>query len=372
MDHGPVIFVSHTPSDSYRVEPWMVAMMQGGVKLAFRDNIEAADRALRSARLLVAFVSSAATESGPAPHDLALAQASRKPVVIVLLDDTDVSECSGNCQVIDVCKLGRRAAWSALVAAINARGANWRDPEALPWWKQPRRNVKGSVMRARRWALAAAAVWVGLLIAYFGFGLMRPVEKLPPKAEPVPTAQTPVAPVAPADPAPPPPPNSAAAILGAIIAPQSAPTASVPAAPPPGPAVSDETLAIQHIRSCVAAGNRKQLMSDKQIESIVKTYFAERSKMQDTGNRDFNGIKAFITVNQLQWPEWEETIDSISITSRPAPDTFVVRVESHVLCSNPSTFSASSMGLTTDYTVQFVSPHSPLIIEVYGQPARSR
>jgi hypothetical protein len=364
MDHGPInVFTSFSPSDLYRVEPWLVAMMAGGASVGWEEDDEGrAMQDLNSSRVVVAFVSGEAADSGVASRDVAAARGNSKPVIVVLLDNTDVGECRNlGCEVVDVPFVGRRKAWEQLIAELHKNGVSWSDPDQRPWWCRRRINEKRSVMRARRWAIAAGVAWIGVLVAYFGF--LRPVEKEAPKAQPLPAISA----AAPEKPASNEPETKPAAPPSAPTAPISTP----PELPPAAPVDAMDATALHHVRACVEAGNREQRMADEQIENIVRTYFATQARIQDTGMRDFNGIKAYLTVGQLAFPRWKETIDKIEVTQRPTNDVRVVRVESTGQGYNPTAISATSQALVTEYTVQMLNG-KPLIIAVHGEAVRSK
>lgn len=359
MDPKVNVFASFSPTDLYRVEKWLVAMMSGGVSVTWMEDPETiATEAIGGAQLVIVFVSGPAAQSGIISEDIMDARTQSKPVVIVLLDDTDVSECRQlNCEIIDVGFVGRRKAWDQLLERLASRGIHWRDPAQAPWWKPRRINERRSTMRLRRMAIGAGAVWAALIVAWFAF--WRPVEKPAPKAQPVVIHQ--------GEPQPVPP------VIPPVEPKAEAPPAVVETVPPSPARVTMndlDTAVITHVRACIEAGNRADRMTDEQIENIVRTYFADEARMQDTGLRNFSGIKAFLTAPQLQWPSWKETIKSITITERPSPEVRVVRVDSVAQGYNPTSIVSTSQHLFTDYTVKLTDGRLQ-IIAVHGEPARS-
>jgi len=382
--HSPIapVFASLARGDSYRVDPWIVALCSGRVAVASDDGDEAAAvEAIHHCRVLIAFVSSTAAEGGPVATDIAQCQAANTPVIIVLLDDTDVSECSDRATVIDIRRTGRRESWDLLIKDLARHGVRWRDPEVRRFWQKRVINERSSAVRARRWAYIAGFIWIALVLGYVFF--LRPAEKEAPKAIAVPTptlsVETPPRPPA-TTPAPVnPSPQSSSAPL---TPPPQPPTSTTPPVPTPTPAPAptpateplsaQDTAAIEHVRACIAASNRVQALSDDQIESIVRAYFSNPARIQDTGPRDFEGIKANLALKQTYWPSWNESVDSATIVERSPPNSVVVLIKSHGQGANAIVGSAANMQLATRYTVSFTLEGRPLISAVFGEPVRQQ
>lgn len=357
MDSDSVIvFGSHASLEAYRAESWLTALRVGGVTVIQHEGDDArAARAVRDSPVLIAFVSSTATEDGHVARDIGNAQVAGNAVVIMLLDDTDVSECEGKCDIIDVPALGRRAAWTKLVAALRSHDVEWSDPDEKSFRSRSKKNIHRSTVRRRKWVMLGLLLAVLVTAGYFVFrsGSRSPVTT----PAPVQTVR-----VERADPIPDPVPPRAVPIPDPVPTPDPAPVTTT--------LQGRDVLAIQHVSACIAAGDRMRPIPDDQIAKIVRTYFANPAKIQDTGLRDYAGAEANLIVKQSIWPEWHEVIDSIAIKSRPDADTVVVEVFSKSQGINATEGKAASSRLRTEYTVRFFPGDKPLIIEVVGEQLR--
>jgi hypothetical protein len=348
-----IVFGSHASLEAYRAESWLAALRAGGVTVIQHEGDDArAARAVRDSPVLIAFVSSVATEDGQVARDIGNSQLAGHAVVILLLDDTDVSECEDKCDIIDVSALGRRAAWSKLLTILRSHDVVWADPDLRSFWSRSKTNVHRRTLRARKRVIAGVGLLALAVAAYLVFGSSA----LPTKA--LPSAEPPVVKVERAEP---------------IADPM--PPRAVPITDPPTPVVANpeqvrDALAIQHVTACIAAGERVKPMSDEQIARIARTFFANPAKIQDTGLRDYAGVEANLIVKQSIWPEWHEQITSIAIKVRLDADTVVVEVFSNSQGVNATTGGADSSRLRTEYTVKFFPGDKPLIIGVFGEQLR--
>lgn len=357
MDSDSVIvFGSHASLEAHRAESWLTALRVGGVTVIQHEGDDArAARAVRDSPVLIAFVSSTATEDGHVARDIGNAQVAGNAVVIMLLDDTDVSECEGKCDIIDVPALGRRAAWAKLVAVLRSHDVEWSDPDERSFWSRSTRNVHRGVLRLRRRLTVGFLMAVLVTVGYLVFRSGSPASAPTPAPGQIVRVER-------ADPLPDPIPPRAVPIPDPVTTPDPAPVNTT--------LQGRDVAAIQHVSACIAAGDRTRPMPDDQIARIVRTFFANPAKIQDTGLRDYGGVEANLIVKQSIWPEWHETIDSIAIKSRPDADTVVVEVFSKSQGINATEGKADSSRLRTEYTVKFFSGEKPLIIGVFGEQLR--
>ncbi len=356
MDSDSVIvFGSHASLEAYRAESWLTALRVGGVTVIQHEGDDArAARAVRDSPVLIAFVSSTATEDGHVARDIGNAQGGGNAVVIMLLDDTDVSECEGKCDIIDVPALGRRAAWTKLIAVLRSHDVEWADPDERSFWSHSRLNVHRRDLRTRKRVMVGFIMAVLLAVGYWVFSSGTPPTVTAPAPAPVVKVER-------------------AEVVADAPPPRAVPIPD-PVTTDPSPQVTSlqarDAAAIQHVSACIAAGDRTRPMPDDQIARIVRTFFANPAKIQDTGLRDYMGVEANLIVKQSIWPEWHETIDSIAIKSRPDADTVVVEVFSKSQGVNATEGKADSSRLRTEYTVKFFPGEKPLIIGVFGEQLR--
>ena len=357
MDSDSVIvFGSHASLEAYRAESWLTALRVGGVTVIQHEGDDArAARAVRDSPVLVAFVSSAATEDGSVARDIGNSQVAGHAVVIMLLDDTDVSECESKCDIIDVPALGRREAWKKLLKMLRSHDVVWSDPEKKSFWSRSKLNVRRSTLRLRKNLMLGVLMTVLAVACYLVF-------RSGAASSSAPAVQTVRVERAEAIPDP--------------VPPRAVPVTDTPApVAPPAPSVAPTALgrdaaAMQHISECIAAGDRTQPIHDAQIARIARTFFANPARIQDTGLRDYTGVEANLIVKQSIWPEWHEVIDSMSIKSRPDADTMVIEVFSKSHGVNATEGKADSSRLRTEYTVKFFPGDKPLIIGVFGEQLR--
>lgn len=358
MDSDSVmVFGSHASLEAYRAESWLTALRVGGVTVIQHEGDDArAARAVRDSPVLIAFVSSAATEDGHVGRDIGNSQLAGNAVVIMLLDDTDVSECEEKCDIIDVPALGRRAAWTKLLAVLRSHDVEWADPDERSFWSRSRRNIHRSALRLRKRVMLGCLMAALLVVGYFVFRSGSPSSVTTPapiqtmrveRAEPIPDAIPP----------------------RAVPIPDPVTTTPVPG-PVTSPLQGRDAAAIQHVSACIAAGNRTRPIPDDQIAKIARTFFANPARIQDTGLRDYAGVEANLIVKQSIWPEWHEVVDSITIKSRPDADTLVLEVFSKSQGMDATEGKADSSRLRTEYTVKFFPGDKPLIIGVFGEQLR--
>lgn len=360
------VFITHDPKDSAKVEPWVIALRAGGLGVWYdREPDEGgkvklvASRALERCRLAVFFLSSFSISSEAAFQEVMLARQMKKPTLVIALDSPDIADgwrsLLKDLPMIDIRQDGRRAAWQAMLQALQERRIKWVDPDDHR--PSSRINIRRKRLRVRRWTTAMVIFWVVVLLAYFGFMRPRaPVPQLPVSTNPdmvaIPEPAEEKATGQPANPA---------------GEPSRPPKDEPKLTPSPELALPMDILqsrAVAHVKASIASANRDQGLDAEHIDRVL-SFFAEPAWIQDRGKQDKSGLKAYMKVRQIEWPRWLELVESIDVSGADS-EGVLVSVRSSYLAENQDHQAPITGVLNTRYTISFSAEGAPAIVRVEG------
>ncbi|MEZ5386961.1 MAG: toll/interleukin-1 receptor domain-containing protein [Prosthecobacter sp.] len=140
MSQSYHVFVSYSRDDKSRVLPWVEELKKGGASVFFdtesllgggkwQDDIA---EAIRTARLVMFFVSPSSVASEFVPKELALSVDMKKTILPVLLEETEirgqVAFCIAGLHRVEAFDPDPAKVWQGIQASLEHAGVEWKTP----------------------------------------------------------------------------------------------------------------------------------------------------------------------------------------------------------------------------------------------------